>query len=79
MSNNADATQMRKLVPRGLYARAALILFLPVVVVTAFGSIDSAVAAMRAGAYDFVTKPFQIDAFVDALKRLGIPARRPPA
>ncbi|MBC8073924.1 MAG: sigma-54-dependent Fis family transcriptional regulator [Deltaproteobacteria bacterium] len=34
---------------------------LPVIVITAFGSIDTAVAAMRAGAYDFVTKPIEID------------------
>ena len=30
---------------------------LPVVVVTGMGSMDSAIAAMRAGAYDFITKP----------------------
>jgi len=35
---------------------------LPVIVITAFGSIDTAVAAMRAGAYDFVTKPVEMDA-----------------
>jgi two-component system response regulator HydG len=34
---------------------------LPVIVITGFGSIDTAVAAMRAGAYDFVTKPVEID------------------
>jgi two-component system, NtrC family, response regulator AtoC len=34
---------------------------LPVIVITAFGSIDTAVAAMRAGSYDFVTKPIEID------------------
>ncbi len=33
----------------------------PVVVVTAFGSIDSAVHAIRLGAYDFITKPFELD------------------
>jgi two-component system response regulator HydG len=33
----------------------------PVVVVTAFGSMETAVAAIRAGAYDFITKPFQMD------------------
>jgi len=33
----------------------------PVVVITAFGSMDTAVAAIRAGAYDFITKPFEID------------------
>lgn len=42
---------------------------LPVVVVTAFGSIDSAVEAMRAGAYDFVTKPFDIDSVAMVLRR----------
>lgn len=41
----------------------------PVVLVTAFGSIDLAVEAMRAGAYDFVTKPFDVDALILVLKR----------
>ena len=31
----------------------------PVIVMTAFGSLDAAVEAMRAGAYDFITKPFE--------------------
>lgn len=31
------------------------------IVITAFGTIDSAVEAMRAGAEDYVTKPFNID------------------
>ena len=30
---------------------------LPVAVITAFGSLDTAVSAIRAGAYDFVEKP----------------------
>jgi len=34
---------------------------LPVVVMTAFGSIDAAVTAMRAGAYDFLTKPLDVE------------------
>ena len=33
----------------------------PVVVVTAFGDVDTAVGAMRAGAWDFVEKPFSRD------------------
>jgi two-component system response regulator HydG len=41
----------------------------PVVLVTAFGSIDSAVDAMRAGAYDFLTKPFDVDAVALVLRR----------
>jgi DNA-binding NtrC family response regulator len=41
----------------------------PVVMVTAFGTIDSAVDAMRAGAYDFLTKPFDVDAVALVLHR----------
>jgi len=37
---------------------------LPVVVITAFGSLDSAIAAIRAGAHDFVHKPFEIEELV---------------
>jgi len=33
----------------------------PVVVITAFGSFESAVAAIRAGAYDFISKPVEMD------------------
>jgi two-component system response regulator HydG len=42
---------------------------LPVVVVTAFGSLDTAIAAIRAGAYDFINKPFEIEEMVFALER----------
>ncbi|MBI4818217.1 MAG: sigma-54-dependent Fis family transcriptional regulator [Deltaproteobacteria bacterium] len=41
----------------------------PVVVITAFGSMDSAIKAIRAGAYDFLPKPFETDALVVALER----------
>jgi DNA-binding NtrC family response regulator len=41
----------------------------PVVVITAFGSFETAVAAIRAGAYDFITKPVKIDALALALER----------
>ena len=36
---------------------------IPVLVMTAFGSMETAVAAIRAGAYDFVTKPFETEDF----------------
>ena len=42
---------------------------LPVVVMTAFGSLDTAVSAIRAGAYDFITKPFEMDVVLLALER----------
>ena len=34
---------------------------LPVVLMTGFGSVESAVAAMKAGAFDYVTKPVDLD------------------
>lgn len=34
---------------------------LPVVIMTAFGSLETAIAALRAGAYDFVIKPVDLD------------------
>ena len=33
---------------------------LPIILITAFGSVDSAVDAIRAGAFDYVVKPFQL-------------------
>ena len=41
----------------------------PVVVMTAFGNLDSAVAAIRAGAYDFVTKPVEMEMLALTLQR----------
>jgi DNA-binding NtrC family response regulator len=41
----------------------------PVVLMTAFGSIDSAVEAMRAGAFDYITKPFEPEVALLALER----------
>src|SRR5512142_614647 len=31
----------------------------PVIVITAHGSVDSAVSALKAGAFDYITKPFE--------------------
>jgi two-component system response regulator HydG len=42
---------------------------IPVIVITAFGSLDTAIAAIRAGAYDFIPKPFEIDVLAIALER----------
>jgi len=41
----------------------------PVLVITAFGSFETAVAAIRAGAYDFVSKPVELDQLVLTLER----------
>ena len=41
----------------------------PVLVITAFGNLEAAIAAMRAGAYDFLTKPFDIKVLALSLER----------
>ncbi len=40
-----------------------------VIVMTAFGTIDSAIQAMRNGAYDYVTKPFQLSEILSITER----------
>jgi two-component system response regulator AtoC len=42
---------------------------LPVIVVTAFGGSAAAIEAMRRGAYDYLTKPFDLDELLLTLKR----------
>jgi two-component system response regulator HydG len=42
---------------------------IPVIVITAFGSLELAIAAIRVGAYDFVPKPFDIEQLCIALDR----------
>jgi two-component system, NtrC family, response regulator HydG len=42
---------------------------IPVIVATAFGDISSAVAAMRVGADDYITKPIDIDGLVLSIER----------
>jgi DNA-binding NtrC family response regulator len=41
----------------------------PVILMTAFGSIDSAVEAMRDGAFDYITKPFKRGSVLASLER----------
>jgi len=43
--------------------------FLPMIVITAYGTIEKAVACIKEGAYDFVTKPFDVDQLINLLKR----------
>ncbi len=42
---------------------------LPVVLMTAYGAVDTAVKAMKLGAFDYLTKPFEGDELVISVKR----------
>ena len=42
---------------------------LAVIVITALGTVDNAVLSMKAGAYDFITKPFDVDTILISVKR----------
>jgi DNA-binding NtrC family response regulator len=42
---------------------------LPVVMITAFGSVETAVEAMKAGAFDFIPKPFSLDHLMQVVNK----------
>lgn len=42
---------------------------IPVIIITGHGTIDTAVECMKNGAYDFVTKPFQLEQFLLTINR----------
>ncbi len=41
----------------------------PVIMMTAFGTIDNAVELMKEGAFDYLLKPFSVDILISAVKR----------
>lgn len=41
----------------------------PVIIITAFGTIETAIKAMKMGAYDYITKPFQMDELVLTVRK----------
>ncbi|MBI5508888.1 MAG: sigma-54-dependent Fis family transcriptional regulator [Deltaproteobacteria bacterium] len=51
---------------------------LPVIVITAHGSVDTAVSALKDGAFDYITKPFDKDELRIAVRK-AISVRRAPA
>jgi DNA-binding NtrC family response regulator len=53
---------------RDIFARAGAV---PTLFMTAYGDIDQAVRLVRAGARDYLTKPFDLDEVVDKLKAAG--------
>jgi len=50
----------------------------PVVLITAFGSIDTAIRAVKEGAFDYISKPFDISALVATVRR-ALNTRTPEA
>jgi len=45
-------------------------LAVPVIVMSAYGSVDTAIDAMKKGAYDYISKPFRQDELVLAIRKL---------
>ncbi|CAM3350829.1 ATP-binding protein [Paracoccus nototheniae] len=87
MSNQTDGPIARTLVPRGLYARAALILFLPVVVVTLvvsvmflqrhFEGVTRQMTTSMSHELTFVARLIDHAAGPEAARRAGISVARP--
>ncbi|MBT8144334.1 MAG: sigma-54 dependent transcriptional regulator, partial [Gammaproteobacteria bacterium] len=46
---------------------------LPFIMITAYGTIEKAVAAMRNGASDYLVKPFEADTLVELVERFRVP------
>ncbi len=42
---------------------------IPVIIITGHGTVDTAVECMKKGAYDFITKPFQLNQFLIIVRR----------
>jgi len=54
---------------------------IPVILITAYGSIEEAVAAMKDGAFDFIQKPVDLQEFQDTIRDFGtywLRINRPP-
>ena len=73
--NNPPEVVLTDLMMPGLGGEALLAMIqrerahIPVIVMTAFGSIDSAVQLVRAGAFDYVTKPVATASLLQSLAR----------
>lgn len=77
---NFDLVLLDLIMP-GLGGKEVLVLLkrqaprLRVIMMTAFATVDNAVAAMRAGADDYLTKPFRVDELLTAVRRVLEEAR----
>ena len=43
--------------------------FMPIIFITGYGDVPTTVSAMKAGAFEFLTKPFDTDELLDAVRR----------
>ncbi len=50
----------------------------PVVLMTAFGSIETAIRAVKQGAFDYISKPFKMDTVISTVRRALITQRAQP-
>lgn len=50
----------------------------PVIIVTAYGDLDTAVRAVERGAFDYLTKPFDLEQVVETVRRAAATATRKP-
>ena len=51
----------------------------PVIIMTAYSDLDSAVAAFQGGAFEYLPKPFDVDHALTLIRRAASEARRAPA
>jgi len=42
---------------------------MPVIILTAYGSVETAIEAMKLGTFDYVTKPFKMDELLITIQR----------
>jgi len=73
MKTRLDGLSLLELVHRDYSA-------IPVVLMTAFGSIETAIRAVKEGAFDYISKPFNIDELVAIVRRaLATGSERQPS
>lgn len=69
--------QMRPMNGHELLARIKIgFPHLPVLLMTAYGNVEKAVTAMREGAIDYLTKPFEPEVLIEKVKQSIVPAMR---